>query len=180
MKTRYLLILVVAFVISLGLTAFSYAEEGHRGGGHEGVRDIQNRMRIAHEKIDRGIQSGSLTREEAHRLKGELNAVRDDEARMRSDGRLNPHERDRLDRELDRLERHIANLKQNDNRRDNDRRDGDRDRHRGPSCHENCDRAFHCERRCDGMGEHKHKKCMHECEKDKNKCKEKCDKEGHR
>ena len=127
MKTRYLIVLLVAFV--LGLTTFSYAEEGdhrggqegvregHQGGGHEEVRDIHNRLRIAHEKIDRGIQSGSLTREEAHRLKGELNAVRDDEARMRADGRLNHHERDRLERELDRLEKHISRLKHNDNRR---------------------------------------------------------------
>ena len=124
MKTRYLIVLLVAFVLGFGLTAFSYADEGHRGSGYEGVRDINNRIRIAHEKIDKGIDSGALTREEAHRLKGELDAVRDDEARMRADGRLNPHERDRLERELDRLEKHIFNLKHNDNRRDDDHRGG--------------------------------------------------------
>lgn len=132
MKTKYLIVLLVAFV--LGLTTFSYAEEGHQrdgregvreghqGGGHEEVRDIHKRIRTAHEKIDRGIESGALTREEAHRLKGELNAVRDDEARMRADGRLNRHERERLDRELDRLEKHISRLKHNDNRKGNDHR----------------------------------------------------------
>lgn len=130
MKTRYLVVLLVAFVLGIGLTTFSYAEEGrhggghegvregHQGGGHEGVRDIHNRLRAAHERIDRGIESGALTKHEAHKLKRELDAVRDDEARMRADGRLNHPERERLDRELDRLEKHIARLKHNDNRRD--------------------------------------------------------------
>jgi len=118
MKTRYIIALLVAFV--LGLTTFSYAQD-HRGGhgsGQEGVQNIDHRINSAHEKIDRGIQSGALTREEAHRLKAELNAVRDDEARMRADGRLSRHERDRLEKELDRLERHISRLKNNDNTRE--------------------------------------------------------------
>ena len=117
MKTRYLIVLLVAFVLGLGLTTFSYAEEGYHGDGHEGVRDINNRLRAAHERIDRGIDNGSLTKHEAHKLKRELDAVRDDEARMRADGRLNPHERERLERELDRLEKHIHHLIHNDNRR---------------------------------------------------------------
>jgi len=111
MKIKYLIVLVVAFV--LGFTTFSYSQG----------RGIHDRVRLAHEKIDRGIDSGALTREEAHRLKSELNSVRDDEARMKADGKLSHRERERLEKELDRLERHIARLKTNDNKRDNDRRD---------------------------------------------------------
>lgn len=171
MKTKYIILLFTA--LFLGFATFSCAQGGDHSGGHEGIQNIDHRIRAAHEKIDGGIQSGSLTREEAHRLKGELNAVRDDEVRMRADGRLNRHERDRLERELDRLERHIANLKQNDNTRGNDR-------NLRPSCHENCDREYYCERRCSGMGKHKHKNCVHECEKDKQQCKDKCERGGHR
>ncbi len=101
MKTKSLLVLLVAFV--LGFSALSFAE----GYG------IHQRVIHAHDRIERGVRSGALTREEAHRLRSELNSVRDDEARMRSDGRLTPRERQRLEAELDRLERHISRAKRN-------------------------------------------------------------------
>jgi septal ring factor EnvC (AmiA/AmiB activator) len=104
MKTRQLIVLLTVCV--LGVTTFSYAE----GQG------IHERVRQAHEQIERGIRSGSLTREEAHRLRNELNSVRDDEARMKADGRLSHSERARLEKELDRLERHIFRAKTNDDR----------------------------------------------------------------
>jgi polyhydroxyalkanoate synthesis regulator phasin len=78
---------------------------------------IHERVEIAQQHIERGMRSGSLTREEGRRLRDELNRVRSDEARARSDGHLDRRERERLDRELDRLERHIFALKQNDVRR---------------------------------------------------------------
>ncbi len=110
MKTRYfLVVLFVTFV--LGLTTFAYAQS------HERVRDIDHRIGVANDRIDRGFDSGALTRGEADRLKRELNAIRDDEARMTADGRLSRHEKERLDRELDRLERRISRLKHNDHRR---------------------------------------------------------------
>ncbi|MEI6205687.1 MAG: hypothetical protein WCP20_02775 [Desulfuromonadales bacterium] len=110
MKIKCLIVLLAVFV--LGFTTFSYAE----GEG------IHQRVRQAHDQIERGVKSGSLTREEAHRLKNELNSVRDDEARMKADGRLSHGERARLEKELDRLERHISRAKSNDERRDSDDR----------------------------------------------------------
>jgi hypothetical protein len=109
MKKKGLIVLLVAFVI--GFATFSYAQ----GRGQEGVQNINQRLRSAHEGIERGIRSGALTREEARRLKDELDSVLREEARMKADGRLNRQERQRLDKELDRLERHISNLKRNDN-----------------------------------------------------------------
>jgi septal ring factor EnvC (AmiA/AmiB activator) len=50
-------------------------------------------------------------------LKRELDSVRDDEARMRADGRLTHRETERLERELNRLEEHISRLKHNERRR---------------------------------------------------------------
>lgn len=75
---------------------------------------IDERVDMAQARIEQGIQSGALNRREAHRLKEELNRVRNDEARARADGRLNRRERERLNRELTRLERHISQLKHND------------------------------------------------------------------
>lgn len=75
---------------------------------------IQQRVDMAQRRIEHGIRSGALTREEAHRLRGEFNRVRDEEARARADGHLDRRERERLSRELSRLERHIARLKNNE------------------------------------------------------------------
>jgi polyhydroxyalkanoate synthesis regulator phasin len=107
-------IIVILAVLVLGFSTFSFAE------------GIDYRVRQAHEQIERGIKSGALTRDEARRLENELNSVLDDEARMKADGRLNRYERERLEKELDRLERYIASLKSDDDRKD---RDGRRDKH---------------------------------------------------
>lgn len=115
MKTARLLMILIACL--LGFASFSFADS------------IDQRVRHAYGRIDRGIQSGLLTREEAHRLKSELRGIREDEARMLSDGRLSPHERERLHRELSRLERHISNLKRNDDTRRPDYRGYDDRRH---------------------------------------------------
>ena len=124
MKTKCLIVLLAVFV--LGFATFSYAQGRDQGDrkAHEsqGIKGIDQRLRNAHAGIDRGIQSGALTREEANRLKGELNRVRDDEARMKADGRLTHQERQRLENELNRLEKHISQLKHNVNRRDKDQR----------------------------------------------------------
>ncbi len=124
MRTKCLFILLVAFV--LGITTFSYASErDHRDGNmheNQGIQGLDQRLRNAHESIDRGIKYGSLTREEAHRLNSELDSVRDDESRMRADGRLTRNERERLEKELKRLEQRISRLKQNDNKKGNDHR----------------------------------------------------------
>jgi septal ring factor EnvC (AmiA/AmiB activator) len=123
MKIKVLIVLLAAFV--LGFATFSYAQGRDKGRNtHEsqGIKGIDQRLRNAHAGIDRGIQSGALTREEANRLKSELNRVRDDEARMKADGRLTRQERQRLEKELNRLEKHISQLKHNVNKRDKDHR----------------------------------------------------------
>lgn len=112
MKIRQCMVFVIAFVLSFSTVAFADS--------------IQQRVNAAYMRIDRGIQTGALTREEAHRLKSELRNIRETEVRMLADGRLNHHERERLHNDLDRLERHISHLKHNDNTRGDDRRYDDR------------------------------------------------------
>jgi hypothetical protein len=82
---------------------------------------LRDRVDMAQRRIERGIRSGALTREEAHRLRGELNQVLSEEERARADGHLDRRERERLNRELTRLERHISNLRNNDATRRNGR-----------------------------------------------------------
>jgi uncharacterized coiled-coil DUF342 family protein len=125
MKIAYPVALLALLV--LGSATFSPAQDrNHRGAGdnrgkHETdrgeIRELHQRLKRCHERIDRGVENGDLTRPEFHRLKRELDKVRDDEARMSADGRLTRREAERLDKELDRLERHINALKHNENKR---------------------------------------------------------------
>jgi len=97
--------------------------------------DMVRRIDRAYKHIDRGIESGSITRDEAKRLKRELREVQESEDRMTRDGRLDRRERERLDRKLDRLEKHIYQAKHNE-RVAPDRNYGDRGhdyRDHGPS-----------------------------------------------
>ena len=79
--------------------------------------DIDRRVNEMHKRIDQGIQSGQLTRQEAAQLKQELNNIRRDEARMKADGKLTKYEIDRLNRELDRLSKDIYREKHDQERR---------------------------------------------------------------
>lgn len=112
---RYIVLLAVLF---MGLASGAMAAT------------IRERIDVAHQRIEHGIRSGALNREEAHRLKDEFNRVRNDEARALADGRLDRRERERLNQELNRLERHIFRLKSNDVRRGDGRGDGRDDRPR--------------------------------------------------
>jgi hypothetical protein len=94
------------------------------------AQSISERVERADRRIERGIQSGSLTPHEAHRLRNEFYAIRNEEARARgADGHMDHRERDRINNALDRLEQRISYLKHNDNYRD-DRRDDRRDERR--------------------------------------------------
>jgi hypothetical protein len=72
-----------------------------RGYGYGG-----DRVARLDDRIDRGIRSGGLTRNEAWRLKGDLRETARLEARYRRDG-LNRWEREDLDRRFDRISAQI-------------------------------------------------------------------------
>ena len=103
MKRKLIALLAVSIFV---FPTFSFADE------------IHERVKNANEQIERGIRSGNLTKDEARRLRGELKKVRDDETRMKADGRLNSAERARLEKELDRLERLTNRARSNDDRKD--------------------------------------------------------------
>ena len=78
---------------------------------------IRTRIQVSKQKIDQGIQRGSLNRHEARRLNKELGKILNKIDRMKSDGRLSQGERERINRDLDRLDRDIFKEKRDDNRR---------------------------------------------------------------
>ena len=103
MKIRRIIKMLLAFVLLFATVAFA--------------SDIGQRIARAEAHIERGVQSGAITRGEAHRLKGELRDIREDEARMLRDGRLNHREKERLENQLDSLEKNIYRAKTDDDRR---------------------------------------------------------------
>jgi len=83
--------------------------------GAWGVNDpyIQRREYNQQQRIDRGIQSGQLTRREARRLEAQQNRIQRVENRMKADGRLTGRERARLTRMQNRTSRNIYRLNHN-------------------------------------------------------------------
>ncbi len=105
-------IMAIMFTVMLfGPIVIGHADrEDWRGG-------IRARIHEAHEKIDRGIERGSLTRHEAQRLKEELEGILRKIDRMKDDGHLNHREREIINRDLDRLDRDISREKHDRDRR---------------------------------------------------------------
>ncbi len=63
------------------------------------------------ERIKDGVQSGELTKVEAHRLRKQQRNVKKAEAKAKADGDVTPAERAKLDRKQDRASRKIAKQK---------------------------------------------------------------------
>jgi hypothetical protein len=89
---------LLKFTLSLGgclllSTGLVFGQTTAYGTNDPGV---QKRMSNQEQRIDQGIQSGSLTPREAGRLEGEQAKIQQTEERMKSDGQLTPQERQRL------------------------------------------------------------------------------------
>ena len=114
------LVVVVVF-----FAALCFAGAGcYRGGVgdstyHDGPdrSNISYRIKNQESRVNAGIASGELTRSEAGMLHDNLNWIRDEFARMKADGRLNPNEMKRLDHMLDQNSAMIQNKKHNPIRR---------------------------------------------------------------
>lgn len=79
--------------------------------------DVDIQVDKARNSIDNGIDKGSLTRDEAQALRGELKTILHNVERMQNDGRLDPRERESIKSDLDRLQRDIRREKDDDERR---------------------------------------------------------------
>jgi hypothetical protein len=108
---KKLLLAVLFTVMTFGVIATSHAYEGDWRGG------IRTRINTEYERIERGIERGSLTRHEARMLKDELDGILYKIDRMKRDGYLSEREKDIIHRDLDRLHRDISREKRDYDRR---------------------------------------------------------------
>lgn len=102
---KKVIVAAMCVVMLFGTIATSYAEHGDWRGG------IRERIHQAKERIERGVEHGTLTRHEARRLHEELDGIRAKIDRMKSDGDFGPREREQIHHDLNRLDRDITREK---------------------------------------------------------------------
>jgi ribosome assembly protein YihI (activator of Der GTPase) len=98
---KKVMFLAMFAVMLLGSLATGYAEQGDWRGG------IRSRIQEAKQKINRGVEQGTLDRREAGKLNDELGAILYKIDRMKADGQLSQGERDQINNDLSRLDRDI-------------------------------------------------------------------------
>ena len=108
---KKVILAVMCAVVLFGTVAIVYAARGEWSG------EIRTRIHDAKERIEQGIERGSLTRQEAKKLHRELDGILGKIDRMKDDGHLSPKERDIINRDLDRLDKHITREKRDDDTR---------------------------------------------------------------
>jgi hypothetical protein len=101
----------LAFIVGVGVfvaAAPAFAQTPASGTTDPG---IQKRMENQDQRIDQGVQSGALTPRETGKLEADQAKIQQTEERMKSDGKLTPKERQRLNQMQDRDSRAIFNQK---------------------------------------------------------------------
>jgi hypothetical protein len=86
--------------------------------GPTDVPVIQQREQNQQKRIDQGVKSGELTPREAGKLEAKQAQIKQDEVRMKSDGKLTAKERRKLKAEENRSSRDIHRKKHNDRKAD--------------------------------------------------------------
>jgi hypothetical protein len=94
-----------------------YREKHHYGPA------IYQRLDKQARRIQRGINKGQLVHREVRKLRREQRYIRDEMAYFKRDGRLNRHERSRLNRMLDVADNNIRNKRHNRLTRDSRHRE---------------------------------------------------------
>jgi len=98
---KKVILAVICAVFVFGTIATGYAEQGDWRGG------IRSRVQESKQKIVQGIERGTLDRHEADKLNAELGTILNKIDRMKADGYLSQGERDKINNDLDRLDRDI-------------------------------------------------------------------------
>ncbi|HMK42674.1 MAG TPA: hypothetical protein VK445_00895 [Dissulfurispiraceae bacterium] len=110
MKSLSSLITVTGLAISLTITPALALAAGTDDPG------IQQREINQQKRIDQGIKSGQLSPREAGKLETQQAKIKQDESRMKSDGKLTKKERAKLTREQNRASKNIYKKKHNERR----------------------------------------------------------------
>lgn len=74
---------------------------------------IQKREQRQEKRIQQGVKSGKLTKEEAAKLEAQQTKIKQDEAAMKADGKLTPAERRKLRKEQNKASKEIYKQKHN-------------------------------------------------------------------
>ncbi|MGI9105925.1 MAG: hypothetical protein ACR2G4_06725 [Pyrinomonadaceae bacterium] len=118
---KVLLLSVIALL--MGASGETFAQ-GRNGSGR-----IDNRR--DRERIQRGIRSGRITRDEARQIRERERQIRAERRGYRSDGTITREERREIRRDEREQDRYIRSQRRNDDRRPRSGRDNDDDRRRG-------------------------------------------------
>lgn len=103
MRLRLATPTAIGLMLAASLTQSACATQQRVGHGPS----INQRQYEQYERIDQGVRSGELTREEAQTLRAEQRAISREERAYRADGVLSAGERRELQRELDEASRNI-------------------------------------------------------------------------
>lgn len=98
---KKMMLAVICAVFVFGTISIGYTEQGDWRGG------IRSRIEASKQKINQGIERGTLNRHEADKLNAELGDILNKIDRMKADGSLSQWERDNINNDLDRLDRDI-------------------------------------------------------------------------
>lgn len=96
-----MILAVICAVFVFGSIATGYAQQGDWRGG------IRSRIQESRQKIEQGIEQGTLNRHEANKLNSELGTILNKIDLMKADGHLSQGERENIKNDLDRLDRDI-------------------------------------------------------------------------
>jgi polyhydroxyalkanoate synthesis regulator phasin len=108
LQVKKVIFAIMFLTILIATMSTSYADRGDWHGG------IRSRIEEAQQRIEQGIERGSLTRHEARKLHEELANILEIIDKMKQDGRLDDREREEVNRNLDRLDRDISSEKHDD------------------------------------------------------------------
>jgi hypothetical protein len=103
----------VVFAVLFAAMLFGSMAIGHAERG-DWRAEVRSRINAANHRIQRGAERGSLTQAEAFRLKQELGTILLKINYMKTDGHLSQRERNKINSDLDRLDRDIAREKRDD------------------------------------------------------------------
>jgi hypothetical protein len=99
------------------------------GGSTESF--AQGRNRSNRERLERGIRSGQITREEARQIRERQRQIREERRAYRSDGTITREERREIRRDRREQDRYIRSQRRDDDRRSRWWNRGDDNRRRG-------------------------------------------------
>jgi CRISPR/Cas system-associated endoribonuclease Cas2 len=104
----------------VGASSITQAQGQNHGSRHPGVNQRQQHQQ---DRIQQGVNSGELNRQETRRLAHEQRDIRQLKREYQSDGKITDGERRDLHRELNESNRHIYRAKHNDASRHGGTRD---------------------------------------------------------